>query len=186
MLCSSKGSVLTIQRQKRKAETMKAGMRVSVASMGILEAQANRDVEPVENARISLWHLHWRPSPNHPVCVPWCFKSLDRRKEKLFRDYFNHFFLELEIILISVTGKKHVCLKYSIQMTNLGGLDGHLCCVLSLDRNSHVRKGTVLLAPPWCFFFIFLRQYFSFFFRKVSFTTCLERHVVEDSLSLLI
>lgn len=58
MLCSSKGSVLTIQRQKRKAETMKAGMRVSVANMGILEAQANRDVELVENARISLWHLH--------------------------------------------------------------------------------------------------------------------------------
>ena len=69
MLCSSKGSVLTIQRQKRKAETTKAGMRVSVANMGILEAQANKDVEPVENARISLWHRHWRPSPNHPVCV---------------------------------------------------------------------------------------------------------------------
>ena len=150
MLCSSKGSVLTIQRQKRKVETMKAGMRVSVANMGILEAQANRDVEIVENARISLWHLHWRPSPTHPMCLPSCFKSLDRRKEKLFRDYFNHFFLELEIILISVTEKKkHVRLKQSIQITNLVGLDGHLCCVLSLDRNSHARKGTVLLAPPW-------------------------------------
>lgn len=107
MLRSSKGSFMTVQRQKRKAEIMKAGMRVSVANVvGLLDTQVNRDVGPVENAGISLWHLHWIPSPNHPVCAPWWFKSLDGRKEKLFRDYFHHFFLELEIILISVTEKK--------------------------------------------------------------------------------
>lgn len=106
MLCSSKGSVLTVQRQKRKAETMKAGRRVSVANVvGILDTQVNRDVGPVENAGVLPWHLHWRPSPNLSVCAPRWFKSLDRRKEKLFRGYFNHFFLELEIILISVTEK---------------------------------------------------------------------------------
>lgn len=141
MLCSSKGSVVTVQRQKRKAETMTAGMRVSVANMvGLLDTQVNRDVGPVENAGISLWHLHWRPSPNHPVCAPWWFKRLDRRTEKLFREYFHHFFLELEIILISVTEEKHVCLKQSIQMTNLGGLDGRLCCFLGQKLTSQERN----------------------------------------------
>lgn len=55
MLRSSKGSFMTVQRQKRKAEIMKAGMRVSVANMvGLLDTQVNRDVGPVENAGISL------------------------------------------------------------------------------------------------------------------------------------
>lgn len=57
-----------------------------------------------------------------------------------------------------------------------------VACAVSLDRNSQAKKGTVLLAPLGCS----LRQYVFFLFRKVSFTTCLERHVVEDSLSLLI
>lgn len=55
MLCSSKGSVVTVQRQKRKAETMMAGTRVSVANMvGLLDTQVNRDVGPVEDAGIFI------------------------------------------------------------------------------------------------------------------------------------
>lgn len=117
------------------------------------------------------------------MCAPWWFKSLDERKKTLFRDYFHHFFLELEIILISVT-EKNACLSETKNSNDKPGWPRRslvLCAVLGQKLTSQEKN--CLISTTGMFF---VRQHVFFLFTKVSFTTCLERHVAEDSLSLLI